>query len=131
MESHLRLLQNLPARVFPDTKQKERQGRPQSPELGFARNFGFRLPSEELCRHKKCQHSPKSQREDLNQELPNVKRLVEGELKGGNEIGGRQEKPEVLDGVGQIRKRESGAGEKNQGQPDDLIEDLRFLHGVR
>src|SRR5262249_17029206 len=91
MESHLSLLQNLSARVFPKAKQEKRQGRSQSPELGFARDFGFRLPAEELRRHKKRQHGPRSQRKNLNQELPDMKGLVESKLKCGDEIRGGQE----------------------------------------
>ncbi len=36
----------------------------------------------------------------------------------------------MLDRVGQIREWERCAREKNQGQPDNLVEDLSLLHGI-
>src|SRR5438477_5887766 len=36
----------------------------------------------------------------------------------------------MLDGVGQVGKRERGARKKDQRQPDNLVEHLSLLHGV-
>src|SRR6267143_1578244 len=128
--SGFRLIEDVAVCVFPGAQEKERQRRSQGPELGIARNLGLWLPAKELRGDEKGEHRPDGEGQNLNQELPDGKRLVEGALERGNKIGGGQEEPEVLDGLGQIGKGERGAGKENQRQPDDLVEDLSFLHRV-
>src|SRR5260370_4686446 len=130
VKCRLRLFQDIAVRVFPSSQQQKRKSSRQGPELGIAGNLRFRLPAKELGRHKKRKDGPQSEGKDWHQELPDGKRFVQGALKGSNKISGRQEEAEVLDGVGQVRERESGAREENQRKPDELVEDLGFLHGI-
>ena len=53
-----------------------------------------------------------------------------GAFEAMNEIGGGKKKRDVLDGVGEKHKRNGGAGKKDKREPEELIENLCFLHGV-
>src|SRR5574337_667208 len=53
-----------------------------------------------------------------------------GVLQAMNQVRCREKQSHRLDGVRQDGERQSRPGEKDQRQPQELVEDLGFLHGV-
>src|SRR6266851_3480681 len=98
--------------------------------LRFGRNLGLRLPAEELRGKKKSKNGPTREREHLDQQLPNWKGGVNGVLKTGDQICSGQEQRNTLGGFREIWNWQRGTGHEYQGQPNELIQDLGFLHGI-
>src|SRR6266436_3316362 len=124
------LIQNLAFTVLPNAEQQEGKSGGGGPELGVARNLGFRLPAEKLRGDKEGQNRPEGEGKNLDRQLPDGKRGVKSVLETGDEIGGRQEDGDALDGLRQIAHRQGRAGQKNEREPNKLVEDLGLLHGV-
>src|SRR6267143_3941989 len=118
------LVQNLAVAVLPNSEQQEGKSGGGGPELGVARNLGFRLPAEKLCGDKERQNRPAGEGKNLNRQLPDGKRGVEGVLETGDQISGRQEDGDTLGDLRQIAHRQGSARQENEREPDQLIEDL-------
>ena len=58
------------------------------------------------------------------------RRTEDGILQPQNEIRGGKKERRTLARLGRSGKWHGCAGKKNQGEPDELIEDLSLLHGV-
>src|SRR5882672_2224445 len=126
----LGLGQDLAVLVFPNTEEKEGKSGGENPELGAARDFGLWLPAKELSGYEKSEGGPKDESENLREQLPDGKRGVHGALQSGDEIGGGEEDGNALRDFGQVGDGQRRAGKKNQRKPEELVEDLRFLHGI-
>src|SRR5438876_9324440 len=58
VEGGLRLFQDTAVRVFPGSKEKNRQRSSQSSKLRLARNFDLALPANDLRRNERSENSP-------------------------------------------------------------------------
>ena len=130
MEGGLRLVEHLAILAFPYAKEEERQSRCGSPKLGSAGNFYFRLPAKELGGDEKAESGPNGERDQLNQNSPHWEGREHGVLQTADQICGGQENRKILGGFRQHAHWQSGAGKKNQGQPKELVQDLRLLHSI-
>jgi len=130
IESRLSLRRDVAVLIFPKAKKKEGNCGGDDQEFGFARYFDFWLPSKELRGQKKSEGGPEGERTDLNTKLPNGSGTEDGALQSLNEVSSRQKQRDVLHDFGQKGQGKGSARKKNQGEPEKLVDDLSFLHGV-
>lgn len=116
--------------VFDDSEKQKRNGRGQNIELGSAGNLGFGFPAEELYRKEEGNQRPASERNDFDVTAGRRGGVHDGLLQSVDKVGGGEKKSDALNGGVEIGKREGGAGKENKRQPQELIQDLCFLHGV-
>jgi len=126
----LGLIQDFAVLVLPNTEEKKGKSVARTQSLALRGIFGLGLPAKKLRGYEKGQDGPECKSKDLREQLPDSERRVHGSLQSANEIGGREEDGNALRDFGQVGDGQGRAREKNQRKPEELVQDLGFLHGV-
>src|SRR5260221_2029718 len=122
--------QNFPIALFIKTQQYEWDDRRSREQFGIPRDLGFRLPAEELSRQKKGKRAPRHQRQHLHRKAQDTRPGIDAVRQARHHIGRREEQRSMLHIGRKVTDRNGGAGKENHRQPEKLVEDLCFLHGV-
>ena len=105
--------EDLAVLVFPNTEEKEGKSGGEGPELGVARDFGFRLPAKQLRGDEEGENGPEEEGKNLGEQLPDGKRGVHGVLQSGDEIRGGKKHGDALRYFREKSDGERGAGKKD------------------
>src|SRR5713226_4573925 len=118
--------------VFPKPQKEKRDSGGGREELSPAGNLGLGFPAEELGRQKEGEEGPDGERAEREENIhtPGSEGSKDGALQAGDEVSGRKKEANALDDLREIGKRNGRTGKENQRQPDELIDDLSFLHGI-
>lgn len=129
-ESGLGLEEERALMVFPDAEEYKGEGCRGGPKFRIARDFGFRFPAEELGGDEESQNGPAGERNRFDPNCGDARAVKGGALKSPDQIRGGKEERKFLRNGWKVGKRHRRARKKNQREPDELIENLRLLHGV-
>src|SRR5580704_1290367 len=132
IESGLRLRRDIAEFVFPEAQKKKGDSGGHDQKLCIPTYFDFRLPAKKLRGQKKSKNGPANQRTKRDEDVgvPYRRRFKNGAAQTLDEVGGGQKQGDVLHHFGQKGQRKGGARKKNQREPEKLVNDLSFLHGV-
>src|SRR5262249_17945154 len=100
---------------FPGAEQKKRNERGGDPQLGLARNFFLWFPAEDLPAHEEGQKRGAAERGDLRAEMRQRRKLDEGALEPGDQIGGGEKQRDLLQPSRQAGEGNGHAGKQNKG----------------
>src|SRR6516165_150739 len=106
----LPLLQHLAIAVFPNAQQEEGDNGCRGPQFGVAGNLGFGFPAKQLRSDKERQGRPKSQRQEIDQQLAHGLREQGRLLKSSDQIGCRQKHGNPLHHFGEIAEGKGRSG---------------------
>src|SRR5260370_11327214 len=98
--------------------------------LGSGADLGFRLPAEQLVAQEEGHGCAGCEGNNLRANLGDGYGGDQNAFEARDEIGGRKEKREALEPYRQHRQGQGGSGKKQEGRPENLIDDLRFLGAV-
>src|SRR5260370_36915712 len=115
---------------LPQAEQQEGNDSSYRQRLGSGADLGFRLPAEKLLAQEEGHGCAGCEGNNLRANLGDAYAGDHNALEARDEIGGRKEKREALEPYRQHRQGQGGSGKKQEGRPENLIDDLRFLGAV-
>src|ERR1700722_10490560 len=123
-------LETIAGDVLVDAENHEGNQGGEGPELGAIGEFCFGFPAEEPARDFESDEQAESKGDEIREDFGGGGGVSGGGLEPVSQIGGGHEQSGALNPVREDGERDAGARKKEEAGPDELVDDLRFLHGV-
>src|SRR5271163_152755 len=117
--------------IFPRAESEKRDERRDGPQLCVPRHLRLRFPAEKLPRNLKRNPESQRQRSEVLEYFPGRRRSRRRRFEPRRQILRRNKQRHSLHPLGKNRQRNGCSGQKKKRHPDQVIDHLRFLHGVR